>query len=69
MKYTGEVALRGALMFLFIFLFLKFTAMFAIMMIAGIPNAETGGNIANLMFSLCLVFCGCVHLMIPVSVY
>lgn len=28
------------------------------MVIAGIPNAETGGNIANLMFSLCLVFCG-----------
>jgi len=28
------------------------------MVIAGIPDAETGGNIANLMFTLCLIFCG-----------
>lgn len=34
------------------------TGTFAIMVIAAIPNAETGGNIANLMFSLCLIFCG-----------
>jgi hypothetical protein len=26
--------------------------------IAGISTAETGGNIANLLFSLCLIFCG-----------
>jgi ATP-binding cassette subfamily G (WHITE) protein 2 (PDR) len=28
------------------------------MVIAGVDSAETGGNIANLMFSLCLIFCG-----------
>ena len=28
------------------------------MMIAGIADAETGGNIANLLFSLSLIFCG-----------
>lgn len=28
------------------------------MVIAGIADAETGGNIANLMFTLCLIFCG-----------
>jgi ATP-binding cassette subfamily G (WHITE) protein 2 (PDR) len=28
------------------------------MVIAGIADAESGGNIANLMFSLCLIFCG-----------
>jgi ABC-type multidrug transport system permease subunit len=28
------------------------------MMIAGIELAETGGNLANLLFSLCLIFCG-----------
>jgi ABC-type multidrug transport system permease subunit len=30
------------------------------MIIAGIADAETGGNIANLMFSLCLIFCGVI---------
>jgi len=49
---------RGALMFLLIFMFLIFTSTFAHMVIAAIEDAETGGNIANLMFSLCLVFCG-----------
>jgi hypothetical protein len=24
-------------------------------------NAETAGNVANLMFSLCLIFCGYVQ--------
>jgi ABC-type multidrug transport system permease subunit len=28
------------------------------MVIAGIELAETGGNLANLIFSLCLIFCG-----------
>ncbi|CAG7975963.1 unnamed protein product [Penicillium salamii] len=49
---------RGALMFLLIWTFLLFTSTFAHMVIAGIELAETGGNIANLVFSLCLIFCG-----------
>jgi len=49
---------RGALMFLFIFVLLIFTSTFAHMVIAAIEDAETGGNIANLMFTLCLIFCG-----------
>ncbi|KAL2823411.1 ABC-2 type transporter-domain-containing protein [Aspergillus cavernicola] len=49
---------RGALMFLLILTFLLFTSTFAHMIIAGIEVAETGGNLANLLFSLCLVFCG-----------
>ncbi|KAJ5676892.1 ABC multidrug transporter C [Penicillium maclennaniae] len=49
---------RGALMFLLIWAFLLFTSTFAHMMIAGIELAETGGNLANLLFSLCLIFCG-----------
>jgi ATP-binding cassette subfamily G (WHITE) protein 2 (PDR) len=28
------------------------------MVIAGVDSAENGGNIANLMFTLCLLFCG-----------
>jgi ABC-type multidrug transport system permease subunit len=45
-------------MFLLIWTFLLFTSTFAHMMIAGIELAETGGNLANLLFSLCLIFCG-----------
>ncbi|KAJ5520712.1 hypothetical protein N7463_001165 [Penicillium fimorum] len=52
------VSERGALMFLLIWTFLLFTSTFAHMVIAGIELAETGGNIATLLFSLCLIFCG-----------
>ncbi|KAE8348673.1 ABC-2 type transporter-domain-containing protein [Aspergillus coremiiformis] len=55
---TDTVHERGALMWLFILAFLLFTSTFAHMMIAGIELAETGGNLANLIFSLCLIFCG-----------
>ncbi|ORX90944.1 putative ABC transporter [Basidiobolus meristosporus CBS 931.73] len=55
---TNAVSERGALMFLLILTFLLFTSTFAHMIIAGIELAETGGNIANLLFSLCLIFCG-----------
>ncbi|KAK8215113.1 Multidrug resistance protein [Zalaria obscura] len=55
---TGAVAERGALFFLFVLEFLLFTSTFTNMVIAGIDTAETGGNIANLMFSLTLIFCG-----------
>lgn len=55
---THAVHERGALMFLLIFIFLIFTSTFAHMVIAAIEEAESGGNIANLMFSLCLIFCG-----------
>jgi ABC-type multidrug transport system permease subunit/ABC-type multidrug transport system ATPase subunit len=55
---TDEVAYRGFQLFLFTWMFLLFTSTFTHMVIAGLDSAETGGNIANLMFSLCLVFCG-----------
>ncbi|KIX03156.1 uncharacterized protein Z518_06707 [Rhinocladiella mackenziei CBS 650.93] len=55
---TDSVHERGALMFLLILSFLLFTSTFAHMVIAGIEDAETGGNMANLAFSLTLVFCG-----------
>lgn len=55
---TDAVSERGALMFLLIWTFMLFTSTFAHMVIAGIELAETGGNIATLLFSLCLVFCG-----------
>lgn len=55
---TNSVNERGGLMFLLILSFLLFTSTFAHMVIAGIEQAETGGNIAQLLFSLCLIFCG-----------
>ncbi|KAL2006612.1 hypothetical protein VTN00DRAFT_9280 [Thermoascus crustaceus] len=55
---TNSVNERGGLMFLLIWAFLLFTSTFAHMIIAGIEVAETGGNLANLLFSLCLIFCG-----------
>jgi ATP-binding cassette subfamily G (WHITE) protein 2 (PDR) len=57
-EYTDAVTLRGFQLFLFVWMFLLFTSTFTHMVIAGIDNAETGGNLANLMFSLCLIFCG-----------
>lgn len=57
-EWTDAVSERGALMFLLILTFLLFTSTFAHMVIAAIDTAETAGNLGNLMFSLCLVFCG-----------
>ncbi|CAM1502438.1 Fc.00g044220.m01.CDS01 [Cosmosporella sp. VM-42] len=55
---TNAVTERGALMFLFLFMFLIFTGTFSTFIIAGFETAEAGGNIANLLFMLCLIFCG-----------
>ncbi|KAA8646937.1 hypothetical protein EYZ11_005672 [Aspergillus tanneri] len=57
---TDSVHERGALMFLLLLTFLWFTSTFSHMVIAGVENAETGGNIANLIFVLLLLFCGVV---------
>jgi len=55
---TDSVTERGGLMFLFILSFLLFTSTFTSLIIAGIESAEAGGNLAQLLFSLCLVFNG-----------
>jgi len=55
---AGQVYERGGLMFLLVWEFLLFTSTFTDMMIAGIATAETAGNLANLLFSLTLIFCG-----------
>ncbi|KAJ5381155.1 uncharacterized protein N7496_003583 [Penicillium cataractarum] len=55
---ANSVTERGGLMFLLILTFLLFTSTFAHMVIAGIELAETGGNVATMLFSLCLIFCG-----------
>lgn len=56
--FTDSVAERGALMFLFLLMFLLFTGTFSTLVIAGFETAEGGAQIANVMFMLCLVFCG-----------
>ncbi|KAM0124494.1 hypothetical protein ACHAO1_011013 [Botrytis cinerea] len=55
---TDAVAERGALMFLYMLTYLVFTSTFAIMIVAGMDQAAEGANIANLLFSLSLIFCG-----------
>ncbi|ETI20753.1 hypothetical protein G647_07095 [Cladophialophora carrionii CBS 160.54] len=47
-----------ALMLLFVIQFLVFTSTFAHMIIAAMPDAETAGNIATLLFSMMLTFNG-----------
>ena len=55
---SHQVHERGGLMFLLIWSFLLFTSTFTDMVVAGIDTAETAGNIAQLLFSLTLIFCG-----------
>jgi ATP-binding cassette subfamily G (WHITE) protein 2 (PDR) len=55
---TNSVNERAGLMFLLIWVFMLFTSSFTHMCIAAIDTAESGGNIANLIFSLSLIFCG-----------
>ncbi|KAL2818002.1 ABC-2 type transporter-domain-containing protein [Aspergillus granulosus] len=55
---TDSVALRGAQMWLFIWAFLLFTSTFAHFIVAAFDSAENAGNMGNLLFILCLLFCG-----------
>lgn len=55
---TNAVGERGALFFLFCLAFLLFTSTFSTMIVAALDSAETASNIAQLMFSLTLIFCG-----------
>ncbi|KAI8586359.1 ABC-2 type transporter-domain-containing protein [Geranomyces variabilis] len=57
LKY-GQTAERGLLSFLFVNAFMLMASTFTSMMIAGIETAEAAGNLGNLAFSLCLIFCG-----------
>lgn len=54
----GATTERGALVFLLILAFLLFTCTFTHMIIAAFETAEAGGNVANILFTLCLIFCG-----------
>ncbi|KIX01883.1 uncharacterized protein Z518_07822 [Rhinocladiella mackenziei CBS 650.93] len=53
-----QVTERGALFFLFLWAFMMFTSTFTDFIIAGFQTAEAGANMANLLFMMCLIFCG-----------
>lgn len=55
---TNSVDSRGGTMFLVLMLFMLFTSTFGIMVVAGIEDVAAAGQIGQLLFSLCLVFCG-----------
>lgn len=57
---TGAENERGGLMFLFVWQFMLFTSTFTDMVVAGMDSSETAGNVAQLLFSLTLIFCGSV---------
>lgn len=62
---TNAVIERSGIMYLLVLQFMMFTSTFSSMIIAGIEEPDTGSNIAQFMFSLCLVFngyviCGCL---------
>ena len=48
------------MVWLFLEIFLLFASTFSLLFVAGMDTAETASNVANLMFSMCLIFCGCV---------
>ncbi len=56
--HTGKTGERGILFYLLMWTFYVFSSTFANMIISGMEDADTSANIANLMFSLCLLFCG-----------
>lgn len=57
---AGQVAERGGLMWLLFWQFLVFTCTFAHACIAITDTAEAGGNLANVLFMMCLLFCGVI---------
>jgi ATP-binding cassette subfamily G (WHITE) protein 2 (PDR) len=55
---AGQGSERSALMWLLFWQFLIFTCTFAHACIALVETAEAGGNMANVLFNMCLLFCG-----------
>lgn len=55
---TDSVVERGGIMFLLILIFFMFGSTFSSMIVAGIEQADTGGNVTQMLFSMSLIFCG-----------
>jgi ABC-type multidrug transport system ATPase subunit/ABC-type multidrug transport system permease subunit len=55
--FTGAVTLRGFLFFLYVWQYMLFVSTFGNLMIAAL-DSELASNLAELLFALCLIFCG-----------
>jgi ATP-binding cassette subfamily G (WHITE) protein 2 (PDR) len=55
---TDDVGERSALVFLFIWAFMLFTLSLSYLVVAGMNSGPTAVNIAQLLYSLSLIFCG-----------
>jgi ABC-type multidrug transport system permease subunit len=55
---TDAYTIRGAQTWLMLWTFMMFSSTFAHFMIAAFDAAENAGNLGNLLFLLCLLFCG-----------
>ncbi|KAK8052265.1 hypothetical protein PG993_003650 [Apiospora rasikravindrae] len=55
---AGQTHERGVLMWLLFWQFLVFTCTFAHACIALADTAESGGNLAQMLFMMCILFCG-----------
>ena len=58
---ADELSERSGLSFLFIWSFMVFTSTFSQLVITALPDAPLGVNIASLLYSLSLIFCGLVY--------
>jgi len=57
-ELEDQVAERGALVFLFLLMFMILAGTFSTFMVSGFNSASNGGTLADLMFSLCMMFNG-----------
>ncbi|KAJ7145372.1 ABC-2 type transporter-domain-containing protein [Mycena crocata] len=57
---ADQVTERGVLMFLYILQFMLFASTFGQAIVAGMETAEAAGGLANMMFSLTLLFSGVI---------
>lgn len=55
---SAETSERGGMFFLVMWAFFIFASTFGHVLIAAIDIPDTGGSLANLLFILCLIFCG-----------
>ncbi|CAG9975142.1 unnamed protein product [Clonostachys byssicola] len=55
---AGQVTERGALVFLFLWMFMVFAGTYSILVVCGFDSAAAGANLGDLMFTLSLIFCG-----------
>lgn len=57
-RWTDALTERSALFFLLIWAFYMWATTFTQLLISFNESAENGGNLGQLLFSLCLIFCG-----------